>query len=792
MDICSIGIEAGIDITPSVEITFELEPTNNPSYGLVPGLGIKLKDNGGIQGNVAAKVRAYAEAGFFVGDFYGEAGGQGTLYFKTPPTPPYGYMDNFVLSCWIGGRIRVLSWTAEGWWTYTWSLRNKRFTSEEYEEADWHTLDRDYIVPDYNKYVWDNSQEYGRIIENAFPHAKPSIATFPESMGSKLMIVWANDNKDKSKVNGMELQYTIWEKDVGMNPPSVIPATDDDKLQMDPKIAFDGNGNVVCVFVQTDSTVNENTSFSNAAKATEIAYCIWDKNTETWSSINTITNNNRMDTEPVLASNNNGDIMLVWTSDADCDVTDPTFGDRSIYASFWNGDSWSTPVTLASNKQFVTTPNIALKDGTSFGSGDLQGIAVFTMDTDNNPQTTNDQNVYYMNIAQANFDNTIYQFTTDSYQDTSPSVVYGFDGNPYIIWLKNKYHIENDTNLYDGTLYYNSVGTRTDPQPITTGRVSDPVAIKSVATKSRGVLFHVGWVQDGSSYTLHYANVTTGRDVDKGAIYGVDSKLSETDWCIAPAGISVATVERPLLKGDNTSCNISFVYTKGYDQVAPVTSCSLMGIPKGYGINGPRYIDDVTVDFDASDEGYSGVEKTEYRIDYGTWETYSGSNIVVSSVGNHKVHFRSTDKAGNVENAKDKIFEIFVSNAPNRPKAPSGSTQGKPGVEYMFGGSTIDPDGDNIYYKWSIQDGPTTGWLGPYKSGTEVYIYHTWKKKGTYEVKIKARDINGIESDWSPPHTITVPRDRSVNNQLLLKLLEKILDRFPVLYQIIKYFNYFK
>lgn len=48
----------------------------------------------------------------------------------------------------------------------------------------------------------------------------------------------------------------------------------------------------------------------------------------------------------------------------------------------------------------------------------------------------------------------------------------------------------------------------------------------------------------------------------------------------------------------------------------------------------------------ASDSG-SGVEKTQYRIDGGAWNT--GTVIKVKGQGQHKIVFRSTDHAGNIE-----------------------------------------------------------------------------------------------------------------------------------------------
>ena len=61
------------------------------------------------------------------------------------------------------------------------------------------------------------------------------------------------------------------------------------------------------------------------------------------------------------------------------------------------------------------------------------------------------------------------------------------------------------------------------------------------------------------------------------------------------------------------------------------------------------YVSPVSVALDAVDEG-SGVAGTEYRLDGGAWTAYS-EPFTVGADGEHLVEFRSTDSAGNVEEA---------------------------------------------------------------------------------------------------------------------------------------------
>jgi hypothetical protein len=40
---------------------------------------------------------------------------------------------------------------------------------------------------------------------------------------------------------------------------------------------------------------------------------------------------------------------------------------------------------------------------------------------------------------------------------------------------------------------------------------------------------------------------------------------------------------------------------------------------------------------------------------------------------------------------------------------------------------------------------------------------HKWINQGSYEIKTKAKDETGLESDWSYPLPVTIPKKKPVN-----------------------------
>ncbi len=106
---------------------------------------------------------------------------------------------------------------------------------------------------------------------------------------------------------------------------------------------------------------------------------------------------------------------------------------------------------------------------------------------------------------------------------------------------------------------------------------------------------------------------------------------------------------------------------------------------------------------------------------------------------------------------------------PATPTTPQGPFIGKIGTNYTFTTTTSDPNNDNLYYQIDWGDETLSTWIGPFNSGQQIQISHTWNQRGNYPIQIKAKDTNNSESNWSTPKIITIP--------------ENILDLFILIVQ---------
>jgi hypothetical protein len=108
-----------------------------------------------------------------------------------------------------------------------------------------------------------------------------------------------------------------------------------------------------------------------------------------------------------------------------------------------------------------------------------------------------------------------------------------------------------------------------------------------------------------------------------------------------------------------------------------------------------------------------------------------------------------------------RILTDHPSDPPNIPEKPNGPDEWIENIEATFTSSTVDPNGDNIYYLFDWGDGDFSEWLGPYTSGQTVEAEHSWSELGEFKIKVKAKDEFNAQSDWSEESNITIFEDEA-------------------------------
>jgi len=149
------------------------------------------------------------------------------------------------------------------------------------------------------------------------------------------------------------------------------------------------------------------------------------------------------------------------------------------------------------------------------------------------------------------------------------------------------------------------------------------------------------------------------------------------------------------------------------------------------------------------------------------WSDYSGNDNNGDGIG---------DTPYNVPGGSNKDryplmepwYEPPINNPPNSPII-EGPNYGKINIDYEFTFSSTDSDQDQVYFNISWGDGNTIEWAGPYNSNETVTFNHMWTNKGTYIIRVKAKDAHDAESQESTVQ-VNIPRSK-FNNVSILKLL---------------------
>lgn len=163
--------------------------------------------------------------------------------------------------------------------------------------------------------------------------------------------------------------------------------------------------------------------------------------------------------------------------------------------------------------------------------------------------------------------------------------------------------------------------------------------------------------------------------------------------------------------------------------------------------------------------------------DYFGWSAAIGVNFAI--VGAY-----AEDNTHGTDAGSAYIYEW--SNQPPSTPTITGPTNGRAGTSYTYTVTSSDPNGDQVSYYIDWGDNTNTDWFGPYNSGTPQTKSHTWNSQGNYQIKAKAKDVYGAESDWGTLD-IAMPKNKATNYNfnLIKQIFEKYPNAFPILRQIL-------
>jgi len=169
-----------------------------------------------------------------------------------------------------------------------------------------------------------------------------------------------------------------------------------------------------------------------------------------------------------------------------------------------------------------------------------------------------------------------------------------------------------------------------------------------------------------------------------------------------------------------------------------------------------------------------------WHWDFGDDETSDEQNPIhiYTNPGNYTASLTVTD---NEQNTSIDTTWTIIQESNNPPDKPTvdGQTNGKASEYYEYTFTAIDPEENNVYYYAEWGDDTNSGWIGSYDSGEQETLNHCWDGKGTYLIRVKAKDVFDAESDWATL-TVSMPKNKLINTPFI-DFLENHPYIFPIL-----------
>ncbi len=276
-----------------------------------------------------------------------------------------------------------------------------------------------------------------------YPFAKPSLARNDDGTMTLVFV-----GEDPAKPTGQQLEIFAAHYD-GSNWSAPLPLTDDTLLDDTPSVTYDNNGNAVAVWSRVKTTLTDpaNTDPASLLDEMEIVYSVYDSNSSTWSSPQTLTDNSEMDYLPTIQAGADGSVMAAWLYDADSNM--PIFPDDAapLDAKYrfatWNGSNWSTVATAVSGVATNESPRLALGDG--------EAILVWSEDGDRDVATSNDRDIQAATWDGSSWSTpSILSTASDGIADLNPNVIYFSGDQAEVTWVRTGVPLsESDGDVTD-------------------------------------------------------------------------------------------------------------------------------------------------------------------------------------------------------------------------------------------------------------------------------------------------------------------------------------------------------
>ena len=193
------------------------------------------------------------------------------------------------------------------------------------------------------------------------------------------------------------------------------PVLNDGTADFEPMLCSDGNGGVHILWQNANTTFNEGVTLEQMSKSMDLYYTHWNGSTFSEGTAITVNNQNFEMSPQIVSSGNN--ISVIWQQNSENDPL-AIDGTNSIYRRQFVNGSWQTVETIASNLPLVNSIDSDYVDGTN--------VVAYCAKTENETSTINDFELFCFNGTQTA------QLTDDNVPDYSVNLL-----NNELYWIRD-------------------------------------------------------------------------------------------------------------------------------------------------------------------------------------------------------------------------------------------------------------------------------------------------------------------------------------------------------------------
>ncbi len=313
-------------------------------------------------------------------------------------------------------------------------------------------ISRDYLrIPGYGKFLGakafdtDSSSQIRThattstsTIQSSISAIQTTVLPFSDAQlssgGPNLYLTWLYDNPERTAINRSVAVSSSWNGTTWTEPMAIA---DDGTADFHPQILTFPDGSALAAWEDSDAIMPDTTSLEALMAKLEISASLYDPQAKRWVSAQRLTTNSYIDRSPKLAGPSAANTLVVWISNSNNDLDGDASHPNTLWASKWNGASWTTPQTIA------TLPSPIVKYTLAYDGN--EGYLVMAVDTDQDQKTNEDHELYQLSYSNGVWGSML-RLTNDNVADDNPQLALDSKRNPMLVWLKGD-EVSSSANL---------------------------------------------------------------------------------------------------------------------------------------------------------------------------------------------------------------------------------------------------------------------------------------------------------------------------------------------------------